>query len=146
MQIRDIMTHDVQTVAPGDTIRRAAQMMDELNVGVLPVCDGSKLVGIVTDRDITVRATSAGLGPDSCKVSEVMTERPRYCYEDDSVIEVTRLMADRQIRRVPVVDRNDRLIGIVSLGDLAIDAKDTSAVGDALEQISSPAQPDRSGQ
>ena len=146
MKIRDIMTHDVQTVSPNDTIRRAAQMMDELNVGVLPVCDGTKLVGMVTDRDITVRATSAGLTPDGCKVSEVMTEGARYCYEDDPVVEVTRLMAGQQIRRVPVVDRNDKLIGIVSLGDLAVDAKDTRAVNDALERISTPAEPDRSGQ
>ena len=87
MKISDIMTRDVQTVSPNDTIRRAAQMMDELNVGVLPVCDGHKLVGIVTDRDITVRATSAGLAPESCKVAEVMTEGPRYCYEDDPVNE-----------------------------------------------------------
>ena len=146
MKIRDIMTRDVQTVSPGDTIRRAAQMMDELNVGVLPVCDGTKLVGMVTDRDITVRATSAGLAPDACKVAEVMTDGPRYCYEDDPVTEVTRLMAGQQIRRVPVIDRNDKLVGIVSLGDLAIDAKDTGAVSDALERISTPSQPDRSGQ
>jgi CBS domain-containing protein len=146
MKIRDIMTRDVQTVSPGDTIRRAAQMMDELNVGVLPVCDGTALVGMVTDRDITVRATSAGLAPESCKVAEVMTGSPRYCYEDDPVSEVTRLMAGQQIRRVPVIDRDDRLIGIVSLGDLAIDAKDTGAVNDALERISTPAEPDRSGQ
>lgn len=146
MKIRDIMTRDVQTVSPGDSIRRAARMMDELNVGVLPVCDGTKLVGMVTDRDITVRATSAGLAPDTCTVAEVMTDGPRYCYEDDPVIEVTRLMADQQIRRVPVVDRDDKLIGIVSLGDLAVDAKDTRAVNDALERISSPAEPDRSGQ
>ena len=146
MKIRDIMTRDVQTVAPADTIRRAAQMMDALNVGVLPVCDGAKLVGMVTDRDITVRATSAGLAPDACTVAEVMTDGPRYCYEDDSVSEVTRLMAGQQIRRVPVVDHNDALIGIVSLGDLALDAKDTGAVNDALERISTPAEPDRSGQ
>ncbi|WP_448190308.1 CBS domain-containing protein [Azospirillum sp. sgz301742] len=143
MKIHDIMTRDVQTVSPGDTIRRAAQIMDELNVGVLPVCEGSALVGVVTDRDITVRATSAGLSPESCTVAEVMTDDPRYCYEDDPVSEVTRLMAGQQIRRVPVVDHNDALVGIVSLGDLAIDAKNTGAVSDALERISTPSQPDR---
>src|SRR4051794_40412077 len=109
MKIRDIMTRDVQTVSPGDTIRRAAQIMDELNVGVLPVCEGAALIGVVTDRDITVRATSAGLSPESCKVAEVMTDSPRYCYEDDPVSEVTRLMAGQQIRRVPVMDRNNAL-------------------------------------
>lgn len=144
MKIRDIMTRDVQVVQPGDTIRRAAQLMDDLNVGALPVCDGQRLVGVLTDRDITVRATSAGLSPDQCKVSEVMTAEPRYCYEDDPVVEVTRMMGGQQIRRVPVVDRNDRLTGIVSLGDLATGAKYDRAVGDALEQISAPSEPDRS--
>lgn len=144
MKISDIMTRDVQVVRPDETIRRAAQLMDELNVGSLPVCDGHRLVGMLTDRDITVRATSAGLTPDQCKVSEVMTADPRYCYEDDPVAEVTRMMGGQQIRRVPVVDRNDRLSGIVSLGDLATDAKNDRAVGDALERISAPSEPDRS--
>lgn len=143
MKIRDIMTRDVQVVSPDDTIRRAAQLMDDLNVGVLPVCDGTRLVGMITDRDITVRATSAGLGPEECTVSQVMTDEPAYCYADDPVIEVTRLMSSRQIRRVPVIDDQKKLIGIVSLGDLAVDAKDTRAVQDALEDISRPAQPDR---
>jgi len=145
MKISDIMTRDVQTVAPDDTIRRAAQMMDELNVGALPVCDGGRLVGVVTDRDITVRATSAGIAPDHCRVSEVMTDDPRTCYEDDPVMEVTRLMSGQQIRRVPVLDRDDRLVGIVSLGDLATDAKNTQAVEDTLERISEPSRPDRDG-
>ena len=144
MTIRDIMTRDVQVVRPDETIRRAAQLMDQLNVGVLPVSDGTKLLGMITDRDITVRATSAGLAPDQCKVSEVMTTDPRFCYEDDPVNEVARLMGDQQIRRVPVVDRDNKLVGIVSLGDLATDAKDDRAAGSALEQISSPSEPDRS--
>jgi CBS domain-containing protein len=144
MKIHELMTRNVQVVAPEDSIRRAAQLMDRLNVGVLPVCNGRRLVGILTDRDITVRATSAGLAPDQCKVSDVMTGEPRYCYEDDPVGEVTRLMGDMQIRRVPVVDRNNQLCGIVALGDLATDAKNDRAVGEALEQISSPSEPDRS--
>ncbi|AWK87743.1 CBS domain-containing protein [Azospirillum thermophilum] len=143
MKIRDIMTRQVEVVRPDDTIRSAARKMDQFNVGMLPVCDGQTLVGVLTDRDITVRATSAGLAPDQCKVSEVMTAEPRYCYEDDAVIEVTRLMGDLQIRRVPVVDANDRLTGIVALGDLATDAKDDAAVGDALDRISTPSEPDR---
>ncbi|MCW2235729.1 CBS domain-containing protein [Azospirillum canadense] len=143
MSIRDIMTRDVQVVGPDETIRKAAQLMDQLNVGVLPVCDGKKLVGMITDRDITVRATSAGMAPDQCKVSEVMTTDPRYCYEDDPVNEVSRLMGSQQIRRVPVVDSNKRLVGIVSLGDLATDAKDERAAETALENISTPSEPDR---
>lgn len=144
MTIRDIMTRDVQVVGPNDTIRKAAQLMDQLNVGVLPVSDGTKLLGMITDRDITVRATSAGMSPDQCKVSEVMTTEPRFCYEDDAINDVARLMGDQQIRRVPVVDRDEKLVGIVSLGDLATDAKDDRAAGSALEQISSPSEPDRS--
>ncbi|CAO3413799.1 CBS domain-containing protein [Azospirillum doebereinerae] len=143
MKIREIMTRDVQTVRSDDSIRHAAKLMDQLNVGILPVCDGRALVGVLTDRDITIRATSAGLTPDRCTVAEVMTINPRYCYEDDPVGSVTELMAGQQIRRVPVVDRNDRLSGIVSLGDLATDAKNDRAVGDALERISTPSQPDR---
>jgi len=143
MKIREIMTRDVQTVRPDDSIRRAAQLMDQLNVGILPVCDGRDLIGVVTDRDITIRAISAGKQPDRTRVAEVMTANPRYCYEDDPVGSVTELMAGQQIRRVPVVDRNDRLTGIVSLGDLATDAKNDRAVQDTLERISSPSQPDR---
>ena len=138
------MTRDVQVVAPGDTLRRAAKLMDELNVGVLPVCDGRRLVGMVTDRDITVRGTSAGLAPDEAKVCEVMSEGARYCYEDEPVMEATNLMQRLQIRRLPVVDRDNTLVGIVALGDLATDAKNTQAVEDTLERISTPSRPDRS--
>jgi CBS domain-containing protein len=144
MQIREIMTRDVQVVSPEDTIRRAARMMDDLNVGVLPVCDGTKLVGLVTDRDITVRATSAGRAPDECKVSEVMTDEPRYCYEDDVVSDVARLMGDVQIRRIPVLDANDRLSGIVSLGDIATAVDRAESVAETLSQVSQPSAPDRS--
>lgn len=143
MKVRDLMTRDVQVVSPNDTIRRAAVLMDELNVGSLPVCDGERLVGMVTDRDITVRATSAGLGPDDTAVSSVMTDEPIVCYEDDAMIEVTRVMGDRQIRRLPVLDGQKRLVGIVALGDLATDAKDDAAVHTALDEISNPSEPDR---
>ncbi|UEM22184.1 CBS domain-containing protein [Skermanella mucosa] len=143
MQIREIMTRDVEVVAPGDTIQRAAKLMDELNVGVLPVCEGPKLVGMVTDRDITVRATSVGKAPGECKVAEVMTDEPRYCYEDDVVSDVSRLMGDMQIRRVPVLDGSDHLIGIVSLGDIATNSDRPQTVADTLGQVSEPSAPDR---
>ena len=146
MQIREIMTRDVQVVSPDDTIRRAARLMDDLNVGVLPVCEGPKLVGLVTDRDITVRATSAGRAPDECKVSEVMTDEPRYCYEDDVVGDVSRLMGNVQIRRIPVLDSGDRLIGIVSLGDIATAVDRSDTIADTLGQVSQPSAPDRSTQ
>jgi CBS domain-containing protein len=143
MQIRDIMTRDVQVVAPSDSIRRAAELMDSLNVGVLPVCDGGNLVGVVTDRDITVRATSTGRAPDECLVGEVMTADVRYCYEDDVVNDVARLMGSVQIRRIPVLDQSNRLTGIIALGDIATQAKENAA-GPTLERISEPSRPDRS--
>ncbi|HYC43229.1 MAG TPA: CBS domain-containing protein [Noviherbaspirillum sp.] len=141
-RISDVMTRDVMSVSPQETIRRAAQMMDELNVGALPVCDGQKLVGMVTDRDITVRAVAAGQSPDSAHVEDVMSGAVHWCFDDQTVDEVMQQMGDTQIRRVPVVDHDTKeLIGIVSLGDLA--TKHSAQVDRTLEEISSPSQPDR---
>lgn len=143
--ISEVMTRDVQSISRQDTLRRAAQLMDDLNVGSLPVCDGRKLVGMITDRDITVRATAAGEAPDNVSVEEIMTDQVRWCYDDQTVDEVMQQMADSQIRRVPVIDRDShQLIGIVSLGDMA--TKHSAQVDRTLEGISTPAQPDRSSQ
>ena len=122
--VYEVMTREVQSVSARDTVRRAAQMMDDLNVGALPVCDGERLIGMVTDRDITVRATSAGLSPDDALVEQVMSATVHSCFEDQPLEEVARQMADTQIRRVPVVSNDDarKLVGIVSLGDLATKA------------------------
>ena len=140
--IADIMTRDVVSVSPQENLRRAAQLMDELNVGALPVCDGQRLVGMITDRDITVRATSAGQGPEDTRVAEVMTDKVRYCFEDQEVNEVMDQMADAQIRRIPVVDRDaHNVIGIVALGDVA--TKHSAEVDHTLERISTPSAPDR---
>jgi len=141
MRVADVMTRDVRVVSPERSVREAAQMMDELNVGVLPVCDGRKLVGIITDRDVTVRATAAGQEPDRTPVRDVMTDDVRWCFEDDDTAEVARKMGDVQIRRIPVVDRDKNLVGIVSLGDLATDG-DPHA-DEALKRISEPSDPDR---
>lgn len=139
--ISDIMTREVRSVSPQETIMRAAQLMDELNVGSLPVCDGNKLIGMVTDRDITVRATAAGIAPDQANVQDVMSQQVRWCFDNQSVDEVMEQMSDSQIRRVPVLDHNDhQLIGIVSLGDLA--TKHSAQVDRTLENISEPSQPD----
>lgn len=141
-KISDVMTRDVRVIGPQESVQRAAQLMDQLNVGALPVCDGRRLVGMITDRDITVRATSAGEAPEGVSVEEVMTDQVRWCYEDQSVDEVMQQMADTQIRRVPVVERDSRtLVGIVSLGDLA--TKHSAQVDRTLEEISTPARPDR---
>jgi CBS domain-containing protein len=141
--ISEVMTRDVMTISPQETLRRAAQMMDELNVGVLPVCDGETLVGMITDRDITVRSTSAGDAPENARVEEAMSEDVRWCFDDQSVDEVMQQMSDSQIRRVPVVDHNTKkLVGIVALGDIATKSPSGEAE-DALKNVSTPSEPDR---
>lgn len=142
MQATHVMTRNIVTVLPDATVREAARLMDELNVGALPVCDGATLLGIITDRDIVVRATADGMRPDTTPVHVVMTEDVCWCYGDDPVEDIQREMSRRQIRRMPVLDDEDRLVGIVTLGDLAED-RAPGAV-DTLRSISSPAEPDRS--
>lgn len=140
--ISEIMTRDVMTVSPQDSIRRAAQLMDELNVGSIPVCDGERLIGMVTDRDITIRATSVGESPDETMVRDIMSVSVKTCFEDQPVDEVMQQMRDVQIRRVPVLDqKTQHLVGIVSLGDVA--TKHSAEVDRTLDEISRPAEPDR---
>ena len=143
MKISDIMTRNVRVVAPDRTIQEAARLMDEMNVGSLPVCDGRRLRGMVTDRDITVRATAAGLPPDTTRVRDVMSDHVWWCFDDDDVDHIVQLMSDHQIRRLPVVDRDKHLVGIVALGDLATDQQDQATR--ALHRISTPSEPDRTG-
>ena len=135
-KISEVMTRGVEVIRPAETLQRAAQRMDELNVGALPVCDGQKLVGMITDRDITVRATAAGLDPNATSVFEVMTEQTRWCTEEQSVDEVMKQMADVQIRRLPVLDEQRHLVGIVSLGDLAV--RESGHIDRAVREISQP--------
>lgn len=143
MKISDIMTRNVRVVSPDRTIQEAARLMDEMNVGVLPVCDGRRLRGMVTDRDITVRATAAGLSPDTTRVRDIMSGNVWWCFDDDDVGHIVQLMSDHQIRRLPVVDRDKHLVGIVALGDLATDSE--AEASQALHRISTPSEPDRSG-
>lgn len=140
--IQDVMTRDVQRISPEETVHRAAQMMDEFNIGSIPVVDGEKLVGMITDRDIVVRSTAAGQAPEKTRVGDVMSTDVRTCYANQSVDEVLSQMGDVQIRRVPVVDQGSHsLVGIISLGDIA--TKHSGGVDQALEAISSPSEPDR---
>lgn len=143
MKILDVMTRDVRVIQPDRTVRDAARLMDEMNVGVLPVCDGRRLVGMITDRDITVRSTAAGIAPDQHAVPEIMTDNVEWCFDDDDVDEIVEIMSRHQIRRIPVVDRGKRLVGIVALGDLATDSEENASR--ALRKISTPSEPDRSG-
>ena len=144
--VADVMTRDVRSMTPNDSVVEAARCMDELNVGVIPVCEGDKLVGMVTDRDIVVRGVAAQQGElKSMKLADVMSAHVRCAHENDDVDRVLSEMADAQIRRMPVVDGNERLVGIVSLGDIAAKNPDDEVdVAMSLGDISSPAEPDRS--
>jgi len=139
--ISQIMTRDVSVVSPDDKLLRAAQLMRDLDVGALPVCNGKRLVGMITDRDITIRAVAEGRAPDSMSVSDIMSDQVFWCFEDQTAGEVLQQMGDQQIRRVPVISRNMELVGVVSLGDLATAQNvDTDAT---LGDISAPVPPDR---
>lgn len=137
--VSEIMSTDVATVEPQDTLKHAAQLMQDLDVGALPVCDGQRLLGMLTDRDITVRGVAAGIAPESGCVSDVMSSDVTYCTEDQDTDEVMRLMGDRQIRRLPVVDAERRLVGIVSVGDLAL--RQSGHIDRMVGRISEPGRP-----
>lgn len=143
--VRDIMTRGVRTLSPSDTVMFAAQAMAELDVGAIPVCDGKRLVGVITDRDITIRSVAQGFDPQNTAIEQVMTSEVQWCYEEQSVEEATQLMSDAQIRRLPIVDHERHLVGVLSLGDVAVKGGSQEA-SDALKDISSPSEPDRSGQ
>ena len=137
MKVSELMTSDVRTVTPDQPIREAAQFMLRQDAGVMPVCDGERLVGMVTDRDIAVRGVAEGLGPDT-PVRQVMSEDALFCWEDDDSDDVAAKMSDAQVRRFPVVSReSQRLVGIISLGDLSRKTDDESA-HIALEGITEP--------
>ena len=137
MKIAECMSRDVQIVKPDQPIREAAQFMLRADAGSMPVCDGDRLVGMVTDRDIAVRAVAEGRGPDS-PVREAMTDHVDYCYDDDEIEEVAMRMSDSQVRRFPVISRQDnRLVGIVSLGDLSR-SEQSEAAQVALDGVTDP--------
>lgn len=143
MQIREVMTHGVEVVPPDATLKEAAQKMRTLDVGPVPVCDGDRLVGMLTDRDITIRAVAEGRDPTKTKVRDAMTPEVVYCFEDQDVKEAAKLMEEKQLRRLLVLNRNKQLAGIVSLGDLAVSGKDAKQTGKTLKQVSEPAAPNR---
>ena len=138
MLVKEIMTHDVQVVSPGDTLEQAARKMEVLDAGPLPVCEGDRVVGMITDRDITVRATAAGCDPKTTLVQDAMSQEITCCYEDQDVQDAARLMKEKQIRRLLVMNRSDDLVGIVSLGDLATEAGGRGQPGEVLKKISEP--------
>lgn len=133
MIISEVMTREVRVASPDDTLECVARVMEEGDFGSLPVAENDRLVGMLTDRDIAIRAVARGLAPQNSKVRDVMSRDVRYVYDDESVGDVAQVMGDLHVRRLPVLDHDKRLVGIVSLGDLAL-SKPTSA-GDARQSI-----------
>ena len=138
MKIKEVMTRAVETVRPDQSIQEAAAKMKSLDVGPIPVTDGDRLVGMLTDRDIVLRAVADGRDPRTTKVRDAMTSDVVCCKEDDDVKDAAKKMKDRQIRRIVVVDAGQKVCGIVSLGDIAVDTHNDRMSGDVLEEVSRP--------
>jgi CBS domain-containing protein len=143
MLISEIMTPGVEYVGPDDSLQEAARKMKKLDVGPLPVCEHECVVGMVTDRDITVRAVALGRDPRETKVREVMSGEVVCCFDDQEAEVAARLMQSQQIRRVLVLNRDKRLVGIVSLADLAVQALNPDRAGEVLQEVSGSAAPTR---
>jgi CBS domain-containing protein len=134
MRVSEAMTREVRVATPGQTIRDVARMMAEIDAGAMPVGENDRLVGMITDRDIAIRAVAEGKGPDT-PVRDVMSAEVKYCYEDEDLEHVAENMGDLQVRRLPVVNREKRLVGIVALGDIAR-REDEQTTGETTQQIS----------
>ena len=136
-KIKELMSPDVRVISPDETIREAAQHMLKGNFGMMPVGENDRMIGSISDRDIAIRAVAGGKDSGT-KVREVMSEGIYWAYEDDSVAEVAKLMSEHQIRRMPIVNADKRLVGIVALGDFAVDSAEIAIAGEALAEISQP--------
>jgi CBS domain-containing protein len=136
MRVNEAMTNDVRIARPDQTIRDAARMMMQIDAGVLPVGENDRLVGMITDRDIAIRAVGAGKDPQT-PIREIMSKGVMYCFEDDELDDIVQNMADVKVRRLPVLDHNKRLVGILSLGDIAL-TDGAGSAGSALCAISEP--------
>ncbi len=136
MKVAEAMTRDVRVSSPDQTIREAARAMAELDTGVMPVGENDRLVGMITDRDIAIRGVAEGKGPDA-PVREVMTPDVTYCFDDEDIRDVARTMAENQVRRLPVLNRDKRLVGIISLGDVAV-MESPDAAAAAIGGVSEP--------
>jgi CBS domain-containing protein len=144
MKVRDVMTTDVELIASDATVQEAALKMAKADVGALPVGEQDKLVGMVTDRDIALRSTARGKSPSRSRVRDIMTRTVRYCYDDEDADDAVESMAELQLRRLPVVNRDKQLVGFLSLGDIAL-RHDPSKAGAALGNVCLPGHPERGG-
>ncbi len=140
MLVKDVMTVGAQTVTAEDTIQTAAERMRNRSVGALPVVEGDRVVGIVTDRDIAVRSAAAGRDPTTATVAEAMTPQVFWCFEDQDTGEAARIMEDKAVRRLMVLDREERLVGVLSVDDLAL-AEESGLAGEVLDRATSPRPP-----
>lgn|SRR5262249_9352904 len=138
MKISEIMSRDVAIAAPTDSIQKIAQKMVEIDAGIIPVGEKDRLVGMITDRDMVVRAIAKGKSPGKCTGRDVMSPDVKYCYEDETLEDAARNMATLQVKRLPVLNRDKRLVGIVSLGDLACEPEADESSKEALLGISQP--------
>jgi len=136
VKLKEFVNYRVETVAPGDTLQCAAEKMKELDIGSLPVCDNGHLAGVITDRDITIRAVAKGSDPATVTVREVMTPEVLWCFEDDEVEKAARIMRENQVRRILVLNEANELVGITSLGELATITGDRLLAGETLESVS----------
>lgn len=139
-QLKEIMTPSVDIISPNATTADAARKMKDLDVGAIPVCDGEKLLGMITDRDLVLRVMAIGRDPVQATVREAMTAGVVFCYDDEEAETAAELMADKQIRRLPILARDNRLVGIISLGDLVVDGLDAQTSGAVLHEVSDPSQ------
>jgi CBS domain-containing protein len=136
-QLRDLMSRAVKVISPDMSIGEAARAMRDGDFGMMPVGEDDRMIGTISDRDIAIRAVAEGKG-DSTQVRDVMSEGVAWAYEDETVEQAAALMSERQVRRLPVVDRNKRLVGIVALGDFAVDSSELRPAAEALAEISKP--------
>ncbi len=137
-QLKDLMSRDVKVISPEMSIKDAARKMRDGDFGMMPVGEDDRMIGTISDRDIAVRAVAEGKDAGT-RVREVMTEGIAWVYEDESVEQAARIMSERQVRRLPVVDRDKRLVGIVALGDFAVESSELQPAAQALSEISKPA-------
>jgi CBS domain-containing protein len=140
MQIREIMTREPVVIGPDMVLKEAAERMRDLDSGIMPVGQNDRLVGMLTDRDITIRATAAGKDPNQTRVEEVMTPDVVYCFDDDDAVAAANIMEEHQLRQLIVLNRDKRLVGFLSLGDLAVHAADDRLAGEVAEAVSEPAE------
>ena len=138
-QLRDVMSRDVKVIGPEMTIREAARTMGDGDFGMMPVSENDRVIGAISDRDIAIRAVAEGKGPGT-KVREIMSAGICLAYDDDTVEHAAKLMSEHQVRRLPVVDRDKRLVGIVALGDFAVDQSEIKPAAVALSKISEPSR------